>query len=326
MPGDKPLVYVLGDCILDHQRFVIYSRPSPEDPCCPVGTDERSEWVLGGAANVARWISGLGEVSQTVLVAHFSHADVRVDHLLKCLSRADVTPCCYLERGEGALTVKERLYLWDGDLEDPSVSWRQVLRIDSDTDVELSQKEAEELCAYFSARINQPAVIVIADYGKGVFTGDYWPTLLQNLGEYAEAHRIPTIVNSKYPFRWSRWPADFLVCNDAEMRTLQGRPTDARHVITTHAAQGVTAHVNRGPWSAVQVHEPTQAREVRDVTGAGDAFLAGLASHLVMTGFRRGQELTAEELRAAISAGQRAAALCVSQMGCGSPIHLEAKG
>lgn len=324
MPGE-PSVFVIGDALLDRHRFVTYSRPSPENPNCPVGTHECSEWTLGGAANVAHWLVGLGGFQRVSLIAHYACTDPHGAVLAECLRASGVAQCVHLQRRGGYGTVKERVYL-RGESGTAIGAWRQVIRIDQDTDMQLTEREALgfEVGLSTSCGLQRPAAIVVADYDKGVFSGPYGRDLLAGLAKLAAARSIPVFVNSKVPERWRQFPADVLIANEGEMRTLQGRPTAARHVITTHAARGATAHVNGGPWSAVQVHSPTQAREVRDVTGAGDAFLAGLTRHLVRIGFHRGAALTADALRAAVDAGQAAAADCCSQYGCGSPSRGEA--
>lgn len=319
MPGD-PLIYVIGDALLDRHRFVSYFRQSPEDPACPVGIGEQSEWALGGAANVAHWLAGLGRIGRVSLIAHYSRTDPHAAVLAEYLKASGITQYVHLQRREGWGTVKERVYL-NGEKGTAIGAWRQVIRIDRETNITLSEQEARnfEVDLGGSCGVQQPAAIVVADYSKGVFLEPFGEQLLAGLERVANARQIPIFVNSKTPSRWRRFGADVLIANEVEMRTLQGEPTAARHVVTTCAARGVTAHVNSGPWAAQQVHAPTQARAVRDVTGAGDAFLAGLSRHLVHVGFPRGGVLTAPALRAAIDAGQAAAADCCGQVGCGSP-------
>ena len=315
---------VIGDAILDRSRFVTYERPSPEDLQCPVAIDERTEWVLGGAANVARWISGLGDVRRTSLIAHFSRNDKYADALAGGLYGAGITQCVHLSRPFGRGTVKERIYLQQENIH--GCTWQQVIRIDSDTDMTLSAAEAESF--YGNADMlfacQRPAIVVVADYGKGVFTGDYAPKLLLSLEELVERHQVPIVVNSKFPSRWRSFPADFLVCNEKEYGDVRDQPLATRHLIVTRAERGVCALIYAGTgWATHKEYAPTLATVVRDVTGAGDAFLAGLASHLVKTGYRRGQVLENGSLLAATQEGQATAGACVHQLGCGVPGRLE---
>ena len=134
METSRPIVWILGDCLLDRQRYVTYSRQSPEEPTCPVGVGERAEWALGGAANVARWLAGLGVAHRTNLIAHYSRTDPHAGVLAECLRAAGITQCCHLDRRDGRLTVKERIYL-----QEPGKGYQQVIRVDQDTDMELSQ-------------------------------------------------------------------------------------------------------------------------------------------------------------------------------------------
>ena len=324
MPEQKPLVLVLGDCLLDKQRYVTYSRQSPEDPSCPIGENEKEEWVLGGAANVARWIKGLGDAGAVRLTSHYSAHDPNASVLNRLLKEAGVEQTVYLLRRDGQGTVKERLYLRTGG-PDESVPWRQVLRIDADTDMELTAEDAQVLCGHLalSAVVKKPAALVIADYGKGVCSGPHAERFLKELAAFVGAQEIPTIINSKYPQRWRSFVTDFLVCNQEEHGTLNGQATSARHLVITRAHRGVSAYVSGGaPWALHHEHAPSLAVDVRDVTGAGDAFLAGLTSHLIRIGFRRGQVLENGALRRALDEGQSAAAACVYQLGCGVPARL----
>lgn len=310
---DKPRVWVVGDCILDHHRYVRYSRPSPEDPDCPVCVDEREKWELGGAANVARWIAGLSDVGGVNLYAHWPRRAAHTPRLFECLDQAGVHLSTYFDDDSGRGTVKERVYV-----EEEGRPSRQVVRIDEDTNVALTELEAVGLTEYWRGVLNYhpvPAALVVADYRKGVFTGGAGQSLIANLTAFADEFQIPLIVNSKRPQLWDFCAADFLVCNRYE-RAPATHVLAARCEIVTLAECGVYAKVAGGPYVEQETLLPTLPV---DVTGAGDAFLAGLTVHLVGSGFRRGDVLTEERLRSSLVDAQLAAAHCCTQTGCGTP-------
>ena len=322
--SEKKTVLVAGDLILDHSRFLTYERQSPEEPVCPVGHHEGTTWALGGAGNAARWVRRLSD-ADTILIGHYARIGGPFEWLRSLARADDIEIGSHLERQCGEMTVKERIYL--RGVKDST--WRQVVRIDRDTNIQLTPHEARTLCAHLELTMasQRPAILIIADYGKGVFTGDHAPLLLEKLQDLVVVHRIPTVVNSKYPARWARFVTDVLVCNEAEHQSLRGSPVAARHLLITKADKGVTAYVHGGTPSVTQrFHAPTVATDVQDVTGAGDAFLAGLTTNLVHIQFRRGQVLENGMLAEAVAEGQAAAAHCVGQLGCGAPWMTEVEG
>lgn len=333
MKETKPGAWVLGDCILDINRYVRYSRPSPENANCPVGIDEHSEVVLGGAGNVARWLAGfgLGLYGRVTLIGLWGRGETDYSLLAESAHTAGVTLGWYLERRRAAISTKERVYMEEAG------SWKQIARIDSDTDAVLEDTEGAQLVAGLEGALNyavMPPILVIADYGKGVFTGDEGAALIRQLSKFVEEKKLVTVVNSKFPERWANFPADVLVCNRQEFEGAW--PGDepvaiaARYLLVTRGEQGVRAYQQAGTGcggmrvmvSCLNVPSLLQPAQVRDVTGAGDAFLAGAAMWLTQAGYQRGAGLSIEQLYKLVMLGQVAALGCCQQLGCGSPEEL----
>lgn len=323
----NPSVYVIGDPILDLNRHVLHQRPSPEDPSCPVCVDERPTYGLGGAANVAAWVAGLLPTGFVTLHGHVPVTWSYVHDYTTLLTQANVRRGTFLERADGRGTLKERIWVC---FTDPELSPQQVVRIDQDTDIALSKVEADEFYANLHLaciRDGNPHAIVVADYGKGLFAGAAGERLIENLGLFCKAREIPTLVNSKYPDKWRSFGADFLICNEREFAQIRHTAVAmdvsrmARHFVVTRAEHGVSAYVHGGaPWAIAKVEAASHCLDARDVTGAGDAFLAGLASYLVGEGFHAGHVLSEDRLASALDHAQRAAAQCCQQIGCGTPM------
>jgi len=219
------------------------------------------------------------------------------------------------------VTVKEKIYL-----QDPAVqSLCQVVRLDRDTDTILKQPEFVILRTVL-AKLDYDA-LVIADYGKGVFEGLWGEELIDLITRLIRQEKIPSFVNSKTPRRWSECPATFFVCNRHEFYAAWPEqhwsmpPPGAEYLVITLGESGATLFDH--PFSKQQLprlHSPSLATEVRDVTGAGDAFLAGIVYETLSR--RRGfpYTFTAEDLESIVIGGQTWAAHCVGQIGVGVPI------
>lgn len=304
-------IWVFGDLILDINRKVKYTRQSPEDPVCPIGEDERCEYTPGGAANVAAWVKGLCRDYRVSLIGHWPR-NSRHGEFYDCYKRSDIGFAWQMERKDGRETVKERIYLGLGD------SWKQICRIDQDTDIELSEQESLYTIKELRGRLHYgppPSAIVIADYGKGVFTGPHLKTFQNEIELFANEYSVPIALNTKYPQNWVNFKADVFVSNESEYG-IGFCSFASRYIVTTRGANGVSIINPRG----AGVDQNTYADKVRDVTGAGDAFLAGITEFIVSNEETRGFTLTGRvAMLNFLEVGQRAAAYCVEQYGCGKP-------
>jgi bifunctional ADP-heptose synthase (sugar kinase/adenylyltransferase) len=316
-------------------RFIQHQRQSPECPECPIGDQERREVHLGLAGNVARWarlLSGRRTRLHCLLGRQGSEAA-----LIQSLARqADVGICYALQRQVGINTVKERVYL-----QRPGDRYRQVVRLDRDSDLTLQPPDVAGLLENLRNSLRctpTPPVLVMVDYDKGMFTGDPGAQLVERLGAFVEEHRLLAVVNSKQPARWAQFPADALVCNCHEMDAAWPGFIDepawswprlaANLVLVTLGEFGVAAYRAVGTgcgglrtFVTTGLHR-SRATEVVDVTGAGDAFLAAIAVQLSHPAapHPHGTEVSYDALSVLVGVGQDKAALCCRQYGVGSPI------
>lgn len=298
----KRSVLVIGDAMLDVRRFGRCTRENPENANCKVLDLEARRVELGGAANVARWLAACPNL-EVSLLCHFGE-DTAGQELEKLCRMAGVVLRSELYRsGPGCkTTVKERIcQVTDADHID------HLVRVDQDTDAFTNGVEQEAVARILS---DWP-LIVVADYRKGVFLGACGRQLMQAIGLQSALK----IVNSKCPSDWANVSMNYLICNEKE--ALQAWPSSADtfqyrwgvmadHVVQTKGAKGATVYFREG--KAVQF--PSLVKSVVDVTGAGDAFLAGFA-HQAMLGTSLWRQL---------EAGSTWAAHCCGQIGCGMPI------
>ena len=256
---------VVGDVMLDRYWFGEVSRISPEAPV-PVVKVERQEERLGGAANVARNAASLGAVSALLSV-------VGDDEPGRTLGRL-------LEAGQ----IDASLHV-DPDI-DTIVKLRvigrqqQLLRIDFETPP--SHEILQAKLADFESRVAQADVVILSDYGKGGLTH------ISDMIRIARAHDKLVLVDPKGD-EWGKYAgATVITPNRSELREVVGRWSSEDELLAkaqklrselgleallvTRSEEGMTLFADDGIH-----HQPAQAREVFDVSGAGDTVIATLA-------------------------------------------------
>ena len=289
----KARVLVVGDVMLDRYWFGEVSRISPEAPV-PVVRIERTEERPGGAANVARNCAALGARTQLLSVVGEDEAGER---LAKLVEDAGVRANLHRD-GSIPTTVKLRVI----------GRQQQLLRIDFETPP--SREVLASKLADFESAIGDCDVVVLSDYGKGGLAH-----IAQMIGIARRAGK-KVLVDPKGE-DYSRYRgASVVTPNRAELREVVGRWTDhddlARRaqtlradlaidaLLVTLSEQGMTLFESGGA-----MHVPAQAREVYDVSGAGDTVIATLA---VMTA-------AGAPLAEAVRIANRAAGIVVGKLG-----------
>lgn len=286
-------VLVVGDVMLDRYWFGDVSRISPEAPV-PVVKVERSEERPGGAANVARNIAAL---EARVALLSVVGADEAGKALAKLLADSAIDASLH-EDPQLNTTVKLRVL----------GRQQQLLRIDFEnwpTHEVLDTKLAE-----FRQRIADCDVVILSDYGKGGLTH------IAEMIRIAHEHGKPVLVDPKGDDYARYSGASVITPNRAELREVVGRWTSEddltrrvdklradlglEAVLLTRSEEGMSLFAREGV-----THEPALAREVYDVSGAGDTVIATLAVMLAS-----GQTL-ADAMRWA----NRAAGVVVGKLG-----------
>ncbi len=316
-------IVVVGDCCLDITRTGTVARMSPECPECPVLVDQECRNDLGMAANVAQWLAAIPGFSVSLMgLSGIDECSTQFRN--GCLSRG--IQWINLNRIEqrDVMTVKERIYRQ----EPISGTLRQIARLDRDGETRLNQDGYRRL----EEKLLQedPAAIVVADYGKGLFEGLWGEEAIPAVARIARKMGAPLVVNSKYPGRWAEAGATMLVCNKQEMarawppETHHQPPPDCDYFVVTMSEHGAMLFDHPAQQCPCRtVHTLSVAEEVVDVTGAGDAFLAGLVYEMLSR--RRGlpYDLTCEDLEMLLIGAQRWAAHCCAQVGVGTPAGKE---
>jgi D-glycero-beta-D-manno-heptose-7-phosphate kinase len=270
-------VLVVGDLMLDEYIWGRVSRISPEAPV-PVVQVTRESYYPGGAANVAR---NLREFTAQVAVMGIAGSDNHGDRLLKLLGESGVDTSAVL-RGAGTTTVKSRIVARN----------QQVVRVDREAKEPLSAAETASAISRLDRMIPNVEAIIVADYGKGFIT----QVLADHISQAANRHgRILTL--DPHPHTSIRWQgATAIKPNRAEAFLAAGlQPAEPVTPVSADAALLEAGRRLRRLWNAGSLlitlgehgmlllegeappyHIPTCAKEIFDVSGAGDTAIAVL--------------------------------------------------
>ncbi len=270
-PFARARVLVAGDVMLDRYWSGSTSRISPEAPV-PVVKIAVDEARPGGAANVALNLAALG-VQTTALGVVGADADGR--RLVDALRAAQITP--QLLEGSAPTIAKLRVMSRN----------QQLLRMDFEQRLDVDGAfDRAALGARFEAALADADVVILSDYGKGTLAD------VVQLVSTARAAAKPVLIDPKgtdwTPYRG----ATLLTPNLSEFEAVVGKCTgdadlvakaealriklDLSALLVTRSERGMTLIQPGHP----PLHLPTAAREVFDVTGAGDTVIATLAAAL----------------------------------------------
>lgn len=300
LPGVR--VLTIGDLMLDEYVWGRVSRISPEAPV-PVVEVDRHTHLPGGAANVASGIAALGG---SALLGGVVGADEPGRRLRDALAERSVDCGGVLDSPGRRTTVKTRVIAHS----------QQVVRTDFEEREPLEDDLAERLIGWAAGELDGADVLVLSDYAKGLLT----PHVLQSLIERATSAGKPIVVDPK-GVRYERYRgATVLTPNvhDAE-RAAQLPVQDhddlvevsrrlenvlpGTHLLITRGAEGMS--LMRGGEST---DIAADARDVYDVTGAGDTVVATLAAAL-------GRGIAVED---AVRLANAAAGIAVGKVGTAS--------
>ena len=286
-------VLVVGDVMLDRYWFGDVSRISPEAPV-PVVLVRRTEERPGGAANVARNITALEGGATLLSVVGNDEAGETLERLL----RAERVQSSLHRDAQLSTTVKLRVI----------GQQQQLLRID------FERAPSHEVLAAklddFERQVDSADAVVLSDYGKGGLAH------VARMIEAARRHGKPVLVDPKGCDYERYRGATLLTPNRAEFREVAGAwsdeadftrraqklrtDLDLEGLIVTRSEEGMSLFTASEAW-----HEPTHAREVYDVSGAGDTVI-GVLALMVAAG---------SDLHAAMRVANHAAGIVVGKLG-----------
>ncbi|HXV27547.1 MAG TPA: D-glycero-beta-D-manno-heptose-7-phosphate kinase [bacterium] len=270
-------ILVLGDFILDQFVWGNVQRISPEAPV-PVVDVQRESYMPGGSLNVANNIRTLGG---TVYPCGVVGRDLAGRMLLKAMRREGIHTEGIIYDRLRPTTVKTRVIAHS----------QQVVRFDRENGNDISKEDCQNILRFVKQSIPAIDLVIIEDYGKGVIQ----PTLLKEVIRLAKKHKRKILVDPKEkhiayyggvtaltPNRKEAFTAYENICqNNHHVPTLEQvgsrllRKLKSEALLITLGEDGMALFEKSGSLTRI----PTAAREVYDVSGAGDTVIAvfGLA-------------------------------------------------
>lgn len=268
----KKKILVVGDIMLDTYYCGNVRRISPEAPV-PVFRKKSERSVLGGAANVA---ANLVAANQQVSMMSIVGNDDNGRRLMAQFSEQGVD-AKLVSKLQRSTTIKTR-FLADNN--------QQILRLDvEDTDA-ITKQESNAMLHQLQEDISQFDLILMSDYLKGLLTHEF----CQGIIRMARANNIPVVIDVKDPKYGKYYGATLLKPNLNELRILTGKKaetkeeiieaaeelrkrSDSKYILATLGAKGMVLVGDGEPYFVKSL-----AREVYDVSGAGDTTIAYLAT------------------------------------------------
>jgi D-beta-D-heptose 7-phosphate kinase/D-beta-D-heptose 1-phosphate adenosyltransferase len=272
-------VLVVGDLMLDHFVIGRVTRISPEAPV-PVVRFNHEEFRLGGAANVAHNVAALGGRAEVIGLVG---ADAEATHLRRELARLSIGCTGIVTAADRGTTRKLRVVTNRN---------QQVARIDYESDSEVSGAIESSVIDRIETLAASADAILLSDYLKGLISRDVAAAALRA----ARARGIPLLVDPKVPHVDYYRGATLVTPNHIEaeavahmrIRTEDEAREAARrfreragceNVLITRGEHGMWLHTAEGDTALA-----AEAREVADVTGAGDTVIGTIALGLAAGG------------------------------------------
>lgn len=262
-------VIVAGDVMLDRYWHGGTSRISPEAPVPVVGVKQRDERP-GGAANVSLNIAALGAKSSLIGV---TGDDEAAQSLSECLAAVDID-CDFQASANHPTITKLRVVSQN----------QQLIRLDFEEPFQTA--DVDQFPAKLKQQLEGAGAVVLSDYGKGALQEP------QKLISLARAAKVPVLVDPKGTDFSKYRGATLITPNLKEFEAVVGhceteqilvdkgvallRELKLDALLITRSEHGMTLLRDGQP----ELHLPARAREVYDVTGAGDTVISVVASSL----------------------------------------------
>ena len=269
LQNKNPKILVIGDLMVDHYLWGKCDRISPEAPVQIINIKNENT-VLGGAGNVINNLNSLGAKVDIISVVGVCTTSKELKDLLTKIK----VNTKYLVTQKDRFTSKKSRII---------ASQQQVVRYDQESTDEINDHSKNEILVRFKEIINNYDLILLSDYGKGLFRYD----LTQSLIKIAKKNNKKLLADPK-GLDYAKYKGVYLLTpnkkeasestniniNDRDSLlkaiTLIKEKCALSKSIITLSEEGIAVYDDK-----LRIH-PTAAREVFDVTGAGDTVLASL--------------------------------------------------
>lgn len=272
---DSAIVGCVGDLMLDHFIYGEVSRISPEAPI-PVLRIDSQRSMLGGLGNVVRNLGALGCGVRVFSVTGEDAAGREVESLLRAVPGCETS----LIGEQGRQTPVKVRYIAHG---------QQLLRADNETTHPISEESLKSILRKFETSVADCSIVILSDYAKGMIAGRFaWEFI-----RIAQAHGKPVVVDPKGRDFTRYRHATLIKPNLKELGEASGMPvsntaeqeqaarhligqTDASYILVTRGSAGMLLV----PHDSHYLEFSALAREVFEVSGAGDTVASALAACL----------------------------------------------
>ena len=258
--------------MLDRYWWGTVNRISPEAPV-PIVLHNKSTFSVGGAANVAANIAGLGATPYLIGVLG---NDTEAEKLTEELANANVSTKYLIKSNTRPTTVKTRIIAHN----------QQVLRLDQEEKNQLKPDESDECLQLVEKLINEIDIVIISDYAKGFLSDEIISNLIGSAGRAGKQ----ILVDPKGKDYKKYFGANILTPNKKEVADASKLDENEVNfiekagkslitnlqlsaILITQGEEGMTLVTQNGE----NFHFKASAREIYDVTGAGDTVIATLA-------------------------------------------------
>lgn len=271
-------IAVLGDIMIDHYIIGSVNRISPEAPV-PILESLRDEYRLGGASNVALNISTLD--AKTYLIGVIGD-DSNSDILLDLLAEKNIDASLIVKDKTRPTTIKTRI----------TSKKQQIVRVDREVTSPISKKIEDKIIANFTSIVKEIDALIIEDYNKGLLT----ERVITEIIKIAKDNKVIISVDPKVDNFFTYKGVTVFKPNLAELaKNMNHKIIDdsdlqaiawklfkeikARYLVVTLGEKGMLIFEHDKNIFSL----PTYAREVFDVSGAGDTVISTLTLALTLT-------------------------------------------
>ena len=301
-------ILVIGDCMIDEYVWGTVDRISPEAPV-PVVAVKRDNATLGGAGNVVNNLAAL-KANVTIIGTYGSGENGK--RLKRMFEDVGAITDGLAQDQSRATTIKTRIM----------ASQQHVLRIDRETSHPINKVLVEQIAKNISNCIQFINLIIVSDYGKGLLT----PELLKAIMDQAKKHDTPVLVDPK-GFHYEKYGGSSLITPNRKEAALAANmditdmPTLIRagqNLMEKVGLPGLLITCGKDGMVLFEPDEPpfhieTRARQVFDVSGAGDTVISVMGLALA----------AGASYREAASLANTAAGLVVGKVGTATISQLE---
>jgi len=293
-------ILVIGDLMIDNYLIGSVERISPEAPVPVVNINDEKK-VLGGAGNVVNNLLAFG-ANVTIVSVIGNGENAPTMHNL--LEEKNLNTNYIVVENDRPITKKTRILS----------SNQQIVRYDKETTKDITQDSEDRVFELYKASIKNYGIVILSDYGKGVLTD----TLTAKIIKLAKEENIKVLVDPKGS-DYSKYTGAYLLTpNKKEASIATNLDIDNNHLLdsirTLKSTYRLEVSIITLNQDGIAVFDnelrvfPTKAKEVYDVTGAGDTVIAAI-------GFKLAKKSNIDE---AVQFANLAAGIVVGKIGVGT--------